>query len=71
MMPWKKAAVYEWHKPFREGSRNVERCPSHCVLEQKPVGKVMLEVFFYYESDIQFAFIPECQTVIKEFYVLS
>ncbi|GBN89743.1 hypothetical protein AVEN_128688-1 [Araneus ventricosus] len=35
----------------------------------KSRGKVMLEVFFDYDSVIHYEIIPECQTVNKELYL--
>ncbi|GBL93422.1 hypothetical protein AVEN_219528-1 [Araneus ventricosus] len=50
----RKTAVYEWHKGK---------------MGKWVRGKVMLEVFFDYDSVIHSEFIPEGQTVNKELYL--
>ena len=60
----KRTAIYKWQERFCKGRTNIEDDPRIAFLE-KSREKVMLEVFFDYESIIYYEFIPEGQIVDK------
>jgi hypothetical protein len=57
----KKLSVFEWHKRFKEGFKNVG--------DVKIAMKTMLTTFFNIKGIVHFEFIPQGQTVNQTFYV--
>ncbi|GBN03939.1 hypothetical protein AVEN_215441-1 [Araneus ventricosus] len=56
-------------KAYRNDAMKKKWLCTSGIIGKRERGKVMVEIFFNYDSVIQYEFIPEGQTVNKEFYL--